>query len=84
MTKIGAFKRPVFKRSIFERDRWICQICHKKIDMSLKAPHPMSATIDHIIPLSEGGKHEPLNVQAAHYGCNASKGNRKGGQLRFA
>jgi 5-methylcytosine-specific restriction endonuclease McrA len=31
-------------------------------------------TIDHIIPISKGGLHEWNNIQLAHMGCNASKG----------
>jgi len=41
--------------------------------MSLKAPHPLSMSIDHIIPLSRGGTHEPDNVQLAHFICNSIK-----------
>lgn len=33
-------------------------------------------TIDHIIPLSRGGKHVAENLAAACYACNSSKGNR--------
>jgi 5-methylcytosine-specific restriction endonuclease McrA len=33
-------------------------------------------TIDHIVPLSRGGKHEASNLTAACYSCNASKCNR--------
>lgn len=31
------------------------------------------ATIDHIIPLSKGGKDEITNMQLAHYDCNQLK-----------
>lgn len=71
---------------IFNRDKWICQLCNKKVNKDLKHPHPMSATIDHIIPLSKGGTHETKNVQLAHYLCNMKKGNRTteyGEQLRL-
>ena len=33
-------------------------------------------TIDHVMPLSRGGKHEPANLVAACYSCNSSKGAR--------
>ena len=33
-------------------------------------------TIDHIIPLSRGGKHEAKNLAPACYSCNSSKCNR--------
>ena len=32
-------------------------------------------TIDHIVPLSKGGRHEYANVQPAHSLCNHVKGN---------
>jgi len=60
---------------IFIRDKGICKICGEPIGMSLKAPHPMSVTIGHIIPLSKGGTHEINNVQLAHRRCNSIKGN---------
>jgi 5-methylcytosine-specific restriction endonuclease McrA len=31
-------------------------------------------TVDHVIPLSRGGKHEAANLTAACYSCNSSKG----------
>jgi 5-methylcytosine-specific restriction endonuclease McrA len=38
--------------------------------------HSMSASIDHIVPLSAGGLHCRSNVQLAHFGCNAKKNNK--------
>lgn len=61
---------------IFERDRWICKFCKKRVSKKLKAPHPKSATLDHMIPISLGGKHERANVQLMHYGCNSAKHTR--------
>lgn len=58
---------------IYERDRWICQSCKKRVSKKAKAPDPKSATLDHMIPLSCGGRHERSNVQLMHYGCNSSK-----------
>lgn len=67
---------PIERRAIFERDAWRCGLCGGLIDPELTFPHPMSATIDHIVPLSAGGEHSPENVQAAHLTCNSRKGNR--------
>lgn len=61
---------------VAERDKWTCGICYKNIDMNLKFPHRMSASIDHVIPVSIGGVHSIANVQLAHLSCNASKGNK--------
>ena len=72
------------RADILERDGWKCQICTKPISRRLKFPHPMSPSIDHIIPLTKGGTDEPRNVQAAHWKCNVDKGNRAANdQLRL-
>ena len=61
---------------IFERDGWVCGICHKPVDKSISCPHPQSVSLDHIIPLSRGGSHSRANVQCAHFGCNSRKRNK--------
>lgn len=63
-------------REIYERDNWTCQICGEPVDPSLTVRHAMSATLDHIIPLSRGGAHLKENLQVAHLRCNASKKDR--------
>lgn len=73
----------VYRARIFERDGWKCQLCGKKVDKSLVWPHPMSATLDHIVPLANGGAHVPENCQLAHFICNSTKSNGNGGQLRL-
>jgi predicted nucleic acid-binding Zn ribbon protein len=59
--------------TIFERDGWRCKICHKLVRKSLRFPHPMCATLDHIVPISKGGLHCNTNVQLAHLSCNLQK-----------
>jgi len=55
----------------------ICGICGKPVDKTLKSPHPMSATVDHIIPLDKGGHPSDLaNLQLAHRCCNREKSNK--------
>lgn len=61
---------------IYEKDDWMCGLCGERVNEKLKYPNKMSATIDHIIPLSIGGTHEIRNVQLAHLHCNKCKGNR--------
>jgi len=76
-----------FKAKVFERDGWICQICGEKINKTYYYPHPKSASVDHIIPVSLGGPDELYNMQAAHLICNIMKGNNpspNGDQLRLA
>lgn len=68
---------------IYERDNWICRLCHKKVNPKLQYPDPMSASLDHIIPLSKGGAHSRQNTQLAHLICNvrAGAGGIKQGRL---
>lgn len=71
--RLGLGSREITISYLLERDGWKCGICHRKI-RSFK-----QASLDHIIPISLGGRHELTNVQAAHRKCNYSKGNRGGG-----
>lgn len=41
----------------------------------------MSASLDHILPLSLGGAHSMANVQLAHLSCNHTKSNGGSQQL---
>ena len=60
---------------VASRDKWVCQICHKRVSQSLKFPHPLSPSLDHVIPITEGGNHTYQNVALAHLRCNGIKGN---------
>lgn len=52
-----------------------CALCGEEIDKTLKCPHPRSAVVDEIIPVSKGGSPiDPDNVQLTHWECNARKG----------
>lgn len=55
----------------------ICGICGRPVDMSLKAPDPMSPTVDHIIPINKGGHPSDMNnLQLAHWICNRMKSDK--------
>ena len=55
----------------------VCGICDRPVDFSLKYPHPLSPTIDHIIPLSKGGHPSDIdNLQLAHRCCNRQKSDK--------
>lgn len=70
----------VTNEEILERDRWRCGICHKVIGKTFKYPHPRSKSIDHIVPLVEGGDDTAANKRAAHLVCNTGRCNRGGGE----
>lgn len=71
-------------RSQFEANRkkiyatqTVCGICGKPVDFSLKYPHPLSPSIDHIIPVDKGGHPSDLaNLQLAHRTCNRQKSDK--------
>lgn len=61
---------------IFERDNWRCQLCGGAVDRTLPYPNPMSASLDHVLPIARGGGHTRKNAQLAHLGCNSRKRDR--------
>lgn len=69
-----AFVEKFDRFEIFERDNWICGICGEKVNRDLKHPNPLSASLDHIIPISRGGEHSRQNAQCSHWVCNMRKG----------
>jgi HNH endonuclease len=72
----------VVSEVVFRRDGYRCQICKRKTHG--KFPHPRSPTVDHIVPLAQGGDHSYLNVQCACFECNWKKGDRAANdQLRL-
>lgn len=50
--------------------------------MTQAVPHPKAPTIDHVVPLAEGGHDTRANVQLAHFLCNSIKG--RGGSQQLA
>lgn len=49
--------------------------------MTEVVPHPKAPTIDHVVPVSEGGDDTRTNVQLACFRCNSAKGARGSQQL---
>lgn len=78
--KYEAFVEDVDRMAVFNRDRWVCHICGGKIAKSAVFPDPSSPSVDHLIPLAQGGEHRMANVAAAHLGCNNAKGQYGGGE----
>ena len=73
-THRGAFEKN--KKKIFSTQS-VCGICGKPVDFSLKYPHPLSACVDHIIPVAKGGHPSDLdNLQLAHWTCNRQKSDK--------
>lgn len=58
------------------RDGLACGICGEPVDLSLRAPELMRASVDHRIPRARGGSNDPENLQLAHLWCNQVKSDR--------
>jgi 5-methylcytosine-specific restriction endonuclease McrA len=56
------------KQNVFLRDDWTCQYCATPLSEK-------TATMDHVLPISKGGKTSFLNIVAACPTCNSLKGN---------
>ena len=57
------------RQNIFLRDSHICQYCNQKFSEK-------RLTVDHVVPLSKGGRHEWTNVVTACSACNNKKGDK--------
>ena len=67
---------------VFERDGWKCQLCGTSTPKSKRGTYDNKAPeLDHILPISLGGKHDWSNVQCACRKCNSDKGARPKGQM---
>lgn len=61
---------PALRKQIAERDNYTCCICGKYM------PDMKGLTIDHIIPVSKGGKTVPENLQVLCSSCNSKKSDK--------
>jgi len=66
----------ITRRGVLLRDNWMCAICNEPIEDTSWQPdgdNSRYGTLDHIVPIEDGGSHVWDNVQAAHYGCNSGR-----------
>jgi 5-methylcytosine-specific restriction endonuclease McrA len=63
----GTTVEPVNREAVAARDGWRCCICGGKVTRR-------DWSLDHIVPLSQGGTHTYANVALAHRGCNSARG----------
>ena len=63
-------------QTLYERDGGVCWICGKLCDMTADYNDNMYPSIDHVLPISKGGKDSWDNVRLAHRLCNSVRGDR--------
>ena len=61
-----AHRRKITRRAVFARDRWECQYCGSRSNL----------TVDHVVPRSRGGDSSWENIVASCAPCNRRKGDR--------
>lgn len=57
---------------LYERDRGRCGVCRKRVPPlgSTGKRDPRMGSIDHVVPISQGGEHSYANTRLTHYRCN--------------
>lgn len=82
MREFMAWERREMRRSLIEKYGAVCQLCLiegrsvQRATILIDKPNtPKGWSIDHIVPVSKGGKNELENMWPAHRSCNTSRGN---------
>lgn len=68
---------------IGSRDGWRCHLCGRSVNRLKSGNLPTGPTIDHLIPISQGGADTRENVALAHRRCNTRRGTGGVVQLRL-
>ena len=63
----AAFVEDVNPLELFQEQNGVCYLCLKKFEFT-------EMELDHVMPISKGGKHEKSNCKMACAHCNRSKG----------
>lgn len=76
---MGLISRAV-RETVYQRDRLICVYCGRLCRDVRPKPgrrHPKDgATVDHVVPKSQGGNNSPANLVTACWTCNHLKGDK--------
>lgn len=61
-------------REIAERDGWRCHLCKRRVPDVPYTGKRTDPTVDHLVPVVDGGLHVRSNVALAHMWCNSKRG----------
>ena len=65
---------PDIRRAVFERDRYVCQICGNPTVTDSPLFFDWHPAVDHVIPHAAGGADDPHNLRTTHMKCNFVRG----------
>lgn len=68
------------RAQIAERDKWRCGICGGRVSKTLRHPNPRAGSLDHVVPVSQGGTSDPANLRLTHLVCNLRRRDRGGNE----
>jgi 5-methylcytosine-specific restriction endonuclease McrA len=80
----GGRRSQTLRAKALARYGWVCWLCGEPITEGWPDRHPLSASVDHVLPRSLGGSDSIQNLRPVHFGCNASRGNRPAKSARSA
>ncbi len=66
------------------RDGAVCRLCGLMTDHESEPQSATYPSVDHIVPLSQGGAHRWQNVRIVHRLCNTMRGNRLDAPIQTA
>ena len=73
--RTNGHRRNLVRRQVL-REEDSCWLCGELVDKTLKTPHPMSAEVDEVVPVSLGGSpFDRKNCRLSHRSCNRNRGN---------
>lgn len=68
-----------------EMQNWRCDYCRRSMRRKARKDKSwLTATLDHVVPISRGGRNQRSNLVAACSGCNSAKGSMSADEYRAA
>lgn len=84
----GGRRLAVLRRHVVRRHGWRCWLsgpgfcADPRIDPTLTHPHPLSLSLDHVLPAALGGSDDLANLRPAHLRCNQRRRARLASEVK--